>query len=229
MWFKSLDLNKKRKRLLDKIPEGALHDYYETPFPAPKSKVSDISFVVLDFETTGLDIKYDHLVSVGLIEIDQLGVNLDSAWHEIIKTSRDLPEQSTVIHEITDDMVNLGEEVNLVFEKLLARLKGRVLIAHHAQIELGYLKKISRELYQQDFIIPVIDTQVLAKRQLQREQVTLEKNSLRLFNLRERYKLPAYKAHNALSDALSTAELFLALMADLYPGLDCRLKDLLTK
>ena len=64
---------------------------------------------------------------------------------------------------------------------------------------------------------------------LQREQVTLEKNSLRLFNLRERYKLPAYKAHNALSDALSTAELFLALMADLYPGLDCRLKDLLTK
>lgn len=228
MWFTSSGLNKKRQRILEKTPAGILHDFYQTPFPDSKSKITDIPFAVLDFETTGLDIKYDHLVSVGLIEINQLGIDMSSAWHEIIKTSRDLPEQSTVIHEITDDMVHQGQDVNVVFETLLKRLQGRVLIAHHAQIELGYLKKVSKELYQQDFIIPVIDTQVLAQRQLQREQVSLEEKSLRLFNLRQKYKLPAYKAHNALSDAVSTAELFLALMADLYPGIDCRLKDLLT-
>ena len=46
------------------------------------------------------------------------------------------------------------------------------------------------------------------------EAIEIAPGDLRLFNLRERYHLPNYKAHNALSDAISTAELFLALAAE---------------
>ena len=92
-----------------------------------------------------------------------------------------------------------------------------------------WTRTICNEFYGQDFVIPTIDTRQLAERQLRREQVVLKENSLRLFELRDRYELPAYKAHNALSDALSTAELFLALVADLYPSLNCRLRDIVLK
>ena len=229
MWSKLFGINAKRTSLLANTREGSLHDFYATDFPELNSAVDDISFAVLDFETTGLDIKQDHIVSVGLVEINKLGINLNTAWHAVIKTERDLPEESTVIHQITDDMVSQGIEIKKALDMMLARLKGRVLVAHHAQIELGYLSKICRDIYQQDFVIPVIDTQQLAKRQLQRDQTTLKANSLRLFNLCDRYRLPSYKAHNALSDALSTAELFLVVVAELYPNMDCRLKDLVLK
>lgn len=219
----------KRKRMLAQTASGPLQDYYSTPFPEPVSSIRDVRFAVLDFETTGLEVSQAHLISLGLVEIENLGIRLASTWYEIIKTSRDLPENSTVIHQITDDMVRRGLDIKQTFERLLGRLKGHVLIAHHAKIELGFLKKVCRELYQQDFLIPVIDTQQLARRQLQRNQVAIKENTLRLFNLRDRYNLPSYKAHNALSDAMTTAELFLAVVADLYPNLDCKLRDLVMK
>lgn len=39
-------------------------------------------------------------------------------------------------------------------------------------------------------------------------QIHINPESLRLFALRDQYNLPRYKAHNAMQDAISTAELF---------------------
>ena len=229
MWSKLFGIQRIREYQLDQTSPGPLRDYYSVPFPELKTNVRDLTFIALDFETTGLNIRRDHIVSVGSVEIENLGIKIGTALHEIIKTKRDMPQDSTVIHQITDDMVKQGTEIKDAFDHLLNRLKGHVLIAHHAKIELGFLNKICNEFYGQDFVIPTIDTRQLAERQLRREQEVLKENSLRLFSLRDRYELPAYKAHNALSDALSTAELFLALVADLYPNLNCRLKDIVLK
>ena len=49
---------------------------------------------------------------------------------------------SAVVHQITDDMVAQGVDLNEAMRGLLQRLKGKVLIAHHTQIELGFIKNI---------------------------------------------------------------------------------------
>ena len=228
MWSSLFGKDAQRQRLLKRAQPGPLHDFYAQAFPNVKTPIQDVPFAVLDFETTGLDVKTDHIISIGLVEIHQSGVQLNSAWHQIVKTSYDMPQDSAVIHQITDDMVAQGIELEQAMALLLKKLRGKVLIAHHAQLESGLLNKVCQSLYQQRFVIPTIDTQLLAKRRLQRQHEIIKEGSLRLFNLRERYHLPAYKAHNALSDALSTAELFLALLSDLYPRMNCRLKDILT-
>ena len=110
----------------------------------------------------------------------------------------------------------------------MEKLSGNVLLVHHGAIESGFLNNLCQSLYQQEFYMPIIDTEVLAGRRLQRKQQAIQAGQLRLFNLREQYHLPAYKAHNALSDALAAAELFLALVNELCPKLDCRLKEVLT-
>ena len=228
MWPFSSSVETQRLRLLKQCRSGPLHDFYSHPFPNDATPIQHISFAVLDLETTGLDLKKDHVISIGLIEINNMGIQLDTAWHQIIKTRHDIPEDSAIIHQITDDQVVSGIELQTAIETLLLRCQKRVLIAHHASIELGFINKICMKLYNENFIIPTIDTVYLARRQLRLQQEHYPAETLRLFNLRKRYGLPAYKAHNALSDALSTAELFLALVNDLYPGLDCKLKDLLT-
>ena len=73
----------------------------------------------------------------------------------------------------------------------------------------------------------MIDTEVLARRRLQRRNQPYRPGELRLSGLRERYQLPRYRAHNALSDALATAELFLAITADMAADDRVRLKELL--
>ncbi len=227
MWARLFGPESKRLRLLKQSDQGPLLDFYRQAFVDTKTPARGVDYVVLDFETTGLDIHNDHIISIGLIEIRGFSIHLDTAWHQIIKSTRDMPGETAVIHKITDDMLVHGMEVEDAVVKLLQRMKGKVLIAHHAVIELGFLNKICQKYFNQEFYMPVIDTELLAKRVFSRHHQEIKSSSLRLFNLRKKYDLPAYRAHNALSDALSTAELFLALLNDLYPKQDCRLKDLL--
>ena len=104
------------------------------------------------------------------------------------------------------------------------RLAGRVLLVHHASLELRFLQRLCRSWYDTPLIVHVVDTQVLARRRFERHNRPYRAAHLRLANLRAAYGLPRYRAHHALSDALATAELFLAML----PEGDCRLKDVLT-
>lgn len=226
--FKALrGLQSRREQLFRSTPEGVLKEFYAVPFPAQTTPVDEVTYAVLDFETTGLDLQHDHILSMGMVEIQGLGVCLDSAWHTLVSTDRKLPEDTTIIHGITDDAAGQGDAIEHAMAALLSRLAGKVLIAHYATIELGLLSRACQSLYGQEFLMPVIDTQRLAHRQLSRERALIKEGDLRLFNLRRRYHLPEYPPHHALYDALATAELFLALLAELYPARDCVLKDLL--
>lgn len=227
-WLTLRRLEKQRQQLLKDCPAGPLKDFYQAGFTPYKEQIREAEIVVLDFETTGLDIRQDHIISIGLVEIQHLGIRLNTSWHQVVKTSHQMPAGTAVIHHITDDMVAEGERLRTVIAELLARLTGKILLAHHARIEVGFLNKVTTSLYGQPFLCPVIDTYFLGQRQLNRQQSLQQLGALRLFNLRKLYDLPVYKAHNAFYDALSTAELFLALLNDLYPALDCKVGDLMS-
>ena len=98
-----------------------------------------------------------------------------------------------------------------------------------AEIEQQFLDVACRKLYGSPFVIATIDTLVIAQRLLTLRNHSIQTGDLRLFNLRPRYNLPQYKAHNALSDAVATAELFLAMAAEINPNpKHCRLEQFLT-
>ena len=82
-----------------------------------------------------------------------------------------------------------------------------------SMVEHGFFDQACRRLYGQPLLVRVADTQVLARRALDRGNQSYGGGDLRLAALRSRYHLPRYPAHNALSDALAAAELFLALTA----------------
>ncbi len=77
--------------------------------------------------------------------------------------------------------------------------------------------------------MPIIDTLQLGQRLFELRNHTIQATDLRLFNLRPRYNLPRYRAHNALTDAMATAELLLALSDDIAPKRDAPLKRFLSQ
>lgn len=217
-----------RRRALKKAPPGPMRDFLDAPLQARDIGCSHSRIVSLDLETTGLDPKQHSILSMGLVEVEDMVIRLDSAWQRIIQPDHQIPEESAVIHQITDDQAAEGLALYEALPQLLERLAGKVMLVHFSRIEQRFLDAACRDLYGTPFLIPTIDTLVLAQRYLSLRNHSIQSGDLRLFNLRPRFNLPRYKAHNALSDALATAELFLAMAAEMAPGSECQLNRFLT-
>lgn len=205
----------KRKRLLKKAPDGALKDYLSVPFPDTKGSIESTPILSVDFETTGLNPATDQILSIGFIQIERNEIKLDSAYHKVIRTKGALSEDNVVIHHIMDDTRDQGASLQVVIEELLKALTGKVMLVHFSPIEKNFLNAACEKLYGIPAVFPMIDTLVLGKRRLDMGSAAYDPSELRLFNLRAKYKLPRYTAHNALSDALATAELFFAEVSDM--------------
>ncbi len=217
----------KRKRSLRKAPDGALKEFLSVPFPAVQERVDNIPILAVDFETTGLSPVKDQILSIGYIGIENNEIRLASACHKVIQTRGKLAEENVVIHQITDDAKFQGESLQDAVEDLLQALAGKVMLVHYARIEKSFLEKACLQLYGMTPVFPIIDTLMIAKRRLDKRSVAYDPSELRLFTLRDRYALPRYNAHNALSDALATAELFFAEVAKMSGRSSPALKSVL--
>lgn len=198
-----------RKRLLKKAPEGALRDFLSVPFPAANTPISQVPILAVDFETTGLHAINDKLLSVGFVDVIANEIKLGTSYHQIINTNQQLEESNVIIHHITDTQKEQGKPLREVVETLLNALAGKVMLVHFSRIEQQFLNQACLELYGMHIVFPVIDTLAVAKRRLDKRDIAYDPSELRLSNLRSKYNLPDHYAHNALNDALATAELLL--------------------
>ena len=203
----------KRKQLLKKAPAGVLRDYLSVPLPDIDSPINKVEILAVDFETTGLNAKQDKLLSVGFVILKNQQMSLKSSYHQIIKTKAQLEESNVIIHHITDSQKEQGQALATVVEALLEALAGKVMLVHFARIEKQFLTEACLELYGMAPFFPIIDTLALAKRRLDKRDVAYDPSELRLANLRHKMQLPEHHGHNALNDAIATAELFMAQMS----------------
>lgn len=197
---------------------GALADFYAVPAPAPDTPAAELRLLSLDFETTGLDASRDQVLSIGFVPVDGDTIQLGGATHRVLAASTEVG-QSAVFHGITDDQLAQGTPVADAVAETLSALSGRALLAHFAKIETEFLSLLCERLYGGPLVVPVVDTLVLHDQLVNRgfDDESLA-GQLRLWNARQRYGLPVYKAHNALTDAVATAELYLAHVAE-FSGL----------
>lgn len=217
-----------RHYLLNRVTNSQLLRYLQVPLASTKKTVYDTEFVALDFETSGLDAKTNHLLSIGYIIIRHGRIVLKEKKHWLVNADITMQAENVIIHGITDDDIKTGVSLAATIDDLLSVIAGRVIIVHHAAMEKNFINQACQKLYGYDLPMRIIDTMKLAERSMKQKQQPIATNSLRLFNLRAQYGLPRYRAHNALEDAIATAELFLA-MASRHAGdlHNCRLKDFL--
>lgn len=224
-WLKSIE--KKRQAQFEKAPEGVLKDFLSVPFPDEESLISETPIIAVDFETTGLNANKDKLLSVGYVKMLGNQINLATSFHQVINTQDKLCPNNVAIHQITDQEKSLGRSLESVVESLLTAMAGHVMLVHFANIERNFLRQACQQLYGMAPEFPIIDTLMVEKRFRDSFQQTYQADQLRLPRLREHYQLPGYFAHNALNDALATAELFLAMQHNKHYKTKVLLKDYL--
>ena len=205
----------RRRRAHAQARAGIMRELLGAAWPAAATDWRELSLVALDFETTGLNAKRDRLLSYGLVKIEGGAIRLASARHQIIQARCALDEKSVTLHQITDDASAQGAALSDCLPELLQNLCGCVVLAHFAKIEKSFLNHACNSIYQSPCLLPFIDTMQIALRLQATATDNHNINRLRLYHLRSDYRLPEYPPHNALYDALSTAELFLAQAAQM--------------
>jgi len=177
--------------------------------------------ISVDLETTGLNPRTDQILSIGWVLLDHRRIYLDTARQQLVAI-RGSVGQSARFHQLTDQHLAGAGELGTALEQLLRAGAGRLWLFHHADLDLAFLNQACRQVYDTGLVVPIIDTLALE----QRRQVAGNRPELRLHQCRGRYNLPEYPGHCALTDALATAELWLAWRSRQPDSL--RLTDCLT-
>lgn len=204
----------RRKQLRKRVVDGAMADYLAATPPMWNMPVNDCRYLVIDIETTGLSVQNDTMLSLGLVPIEDGQIRIAEAQHFLLSSDKPVG-QSATIHGIHDSELDNGESLEAVMPRVLNALQGRVLVVHFSRLDVGFLNKSCRQLYGVDLMAPTIDTMQVERRYHQKYKQDHELPSLNLDDCRARYGLPRYRAHNACTDALATAELWLAQISHL--------------
>jgi DNA polymerase-3 subunit epsilon len=194
------------------------------PLPAAGTLAQGCCFLVCDAEMSGLDPAAAQILSLGWVRVNKGEIQLESAEHHLIR-NRESVGQSAVVHQLRDCELREAGSLEDALEAMLRASRGCVLVFHNARLDMAFLDRASRRLLGAPLLLPVVDTLLQEQRLMQRRQQTPGPGGLRLQACRDRYGLGAHAAHNALSDALATAELLLAHISGRGAGL--RLRDLL--
>jgi len=177
--------------------------------PSGATPWREARYAVVDLETTGLDPKRDEIVSFASIPIQEARVIVGETRATLVRPT-DMPEAKTIrIHGLRP--IDLAEAPTLpeVLDLMLEALTGRVLVAHAAWVERGFLAAALNPAGLR-IAEPVLDTAALARHVFGSEDLG-EGEAVSLSETARRLGLPVHSPHIAEGDALTAAQVFLAL------------------
>ena len=178
--------------------------------------IADTPMIAVDLELTGLDAAENQIISMGWTQIDRGRLKMGSNRHLLISAGQSVGD-SAAIHELLDSEVAQGADLEAGLEALFDAAEDRLWIFHHAGLDVSFLK---RACEQWAGVVPgfiVLDTMRIEYRLRRRREVPVKQGDLQLGRIRDSYGLPDYTAHDALIDAVATAELMLAIAARMEP------------
>ena len=167
-----------------------------------KISLAALPALVVDLETTGLDVRMDRVVSIGAVPASGMQIEQEDALDLLVNPDRPVPPRSTAIHGITNEMVAGAPRFSEVFEKLDAMLSDRVVIGHNIGFDLAILRNECKRLGLDWRSPTALDLVRLAAALDPRER------DLTLEGMAERWSIPVTGRHTALGDALMTAEMW---------------------
>jgi DNA polymerase-3 subunit epsilon len=164
-----------------------------------------VTFCVLDLETTGGNRSDDMITEIGVVKVR--GGECLGTFHTLVNPGRAIPPQITVLTGLTDAVVRTAPRIETVLGTLRDFLGDAVFVAHNASFDLGFVRAALERDRRAEYRPTVVDTAALARRLL-RDEVP----NCKLSTLASRLRLDHTPTHRALDDALATTDLLHLLL-----------------
>ena len=167
--------------------------------------LADVTFCVLDLETTGATPTTCRITEVGALKVR--GGELLGTFDTLVNPQTEVPFFITVLTGITTAMVTPAPTIDQVMPNLLEFIGDSVIVGHNVRFDLSFLQWALADLGYPRLGNRSVDTCGLARR-LVRDEVP----DCRLSTLADRMRLPHKPTHRAFADALATTDLLHALL-----------------
>ena len=172
---------------------------------------NDVTYIVLDAETTGFRPGQDRLLSIGLVPIreGQIDVAARRSW---LVQQTDAPRNEAVkIHGISPAESADGMPEDQVLAELLEILTNTVIVGHHIGFDVSMLNAAFERHHATRLRNPLLDTATMATRHIDAFHKTgyVNQRPPSLEELCSHANLPIMGRHTASGDAFTTALIFL--------------------
>lgn len=159
-----------------------------------------LSYVSLDFETTGLHPEYDRIVEFGAVKVSN-GHVVDR-FQQLVNPGRPIPGKVVSLTGITDDMVSGCPSVSESLPRFLEWVSDSVVIGHNVEFDLGFIEAESQRCGIPEPHFVTYDTMQISR------AFFPEESRHRLADLVRRFGIDDNEEHRALSDATQTYRCF---------------------
>ena len=183
--------------------------------PAPRARqaslddlgqpLSEVTFVVLDLETTGASANDCAITEVGAVKLR--GGECLGAFETLVNPGVPIPPFITVLTGITEAMVLPAPRIDEVLPALLEFIGDAVIVGHNIRFDISFLDAALVARDRPRLANRHVDTLAIARR-LVRDEVP----NLRLSTLARHFRVPTEPIHRAFADAQATAEVLHALL-----------------
>ncbi|MCW2614584.1 MAG: polymerase epsilon subunit [Frankiales bacterium] len=173
------------------------------------SPLREITFVVVDLETTGGSAQACDITEIGAVKVR--GGEVLGEFQTLVNPGATIPPFIAVLTGITDAMVAGSPRLEQALPAFLEFSRGCVLVAHNAPFDLGFLKAGCEKLGLRWPAPDSVDTARLARRVLTRDEAP----NCKLSTLAPLFRSTTTPNHRALADARATVDVLHGLIARL--------------
>lgn len=192
------------RRLFEPAARGAGPG--ERSGPDDATPLADLAAIVLDTETTGLDVAKDRIVSLAAVRVVGTRIDAIARLDLLVHPGVHIPARATAIHGITDAMVADAAPFAEAFGAFETFRAGASVIGHDLAFDLAHLGRAARRARLAWHAPLGLDTALLVA-------VLMPDLAERdLAEVAERLGVAIRGRHTALGDALLTAEIYVRLV-----------------
>ncbi len=170
------------------------------------TSLSEVTFVVVDLETTGGSPAGSQITEIGAVKVR--GGQVLGELQTLVRPSTPIPPFITVLTGITNTMVADAPRIGSVLPQFLEFSAGAVLVAHNAGFDISFLKAAALETGHPWPGHPVIDTVRLARALVHKDEAPNHK----LSSLARLFGATTTPDHRALHDARATVDVLHGLI-----------------
>ncbi|MCW2710039.1 MAG: polymerase epsilon subunit [Marmoricola sp.] len=167
----------------------------------------DITFCVVDLETTGASVQGGAMITeIGAVKVR--GGEVLGEFQTLVNPHAQIPPFIAVLTGITNSMVASSPSIESALPAFLEFARGSVLVAHNAPFDVGFLKHFAAAQGRPWPGFEVLDTARLARRVITRDDAP----NCKLSSLAVAFGATTTPNHRALSDARATVDVLHGLM-----------------
>jgi DNA polymerase III epsilon subunit family exonuclease len=183
-----------------------------------KQNALKLRCVVLDMETTGLDLTSDRVVSMAAMRIVNGRIPFGDIFTSLVSPGRDIPPSAVKIHGIVPSMVADAPHFTQVFDRFLHFLGTDVLAGFQIGFDLHFLNQFMRRTYGFRLQNLVLDVQLMCRKTLFSAHLgsyaVRFKDNPDLDTMAKHFGIEIYERHTATGDALATAMILQRILSE---------------